>query len=288
MYIILYSMIEKYNLLYKMLEESVWKDQDAFPSDDVWAKEVENWLEFIKSKGQIDRFWSRLTKQDTKKRDEALAEIRSAYFLDKRLGFSIADWEPKSNKGKKCDFVLSVNSNNIFCEVKNPGWESDFVKEQGIGTQRLKMPKYVHCEARAVDNSGAIRNAINKAYEQLPQNEKNLLIIDDDLWMPILDESSISDSIELPLSISRTLYYEPSLSPFVDTKQKGCFTTDLYQQLSGILLLHIVNVNGVISYRNKIFDNPFAVNKLPKELLEKKGAEKKKGQSGFSKNTDER
>lgn len=256
----------KYNLLHKILTMAKWRGKDEFPSDDIWACEAEKWLNFIDLKGQLTRFMPRLTKQDTKKRDEAFAEISSAYFLEKICEVPVIEWEPIGLKNSRGDFMLSVDSTSIFCEVKSPGWESDVVDQQGVGSPRLGLPKYINGEVKGIDNSRPIRYAIDKAYKKLPGDKPTLLIFNDDLWFSIFNEMSVSTPDEMPLCIYRALFYEPKPPPYTDKKPKGYFKIGLYERLSGILFLNVIN-SGTIVYKNKIFENEHALNKLSRKLL---------------------
>ena len=259
--------VNKYPLLYKILENAKWKGTDDFPADELWASEHEKWLEFVISKNQLNRFLPRLTKQDSRKKDEAFAEINSAYFLEAIQGFPISEWEPTGVGRSKGDFLLNVNSIFIFCEVKSPGWEAEIISSQGFMTPRLSLPKYINGEVKGVDNSIAIRNAIDKDYKDLSSDKPTLLIFNDDLWFSVFNEISVSDSENLPLSIYRALYYEPLPPPYTDTKPTGYFKTDLYKHLSGILFLNVIN-NGQIRYKYAIFENHMALNKLPNEMIQ--------------------
>ena len=50
-----------------------------------WKNEIEKWLLYVNNKGELDRFIPRLTKMDSRKINEALAEISSAYLLESIL-----------------------------------------------------------------------------------------------------------------------------------------------------------------------------------------------------------
>jgi len=124
--------------------------------NDNWKKEINKWLVFIKNKGELKRFIPRLTKLDNSKRDEALAEISSAYLLENELNFVVT------------------------------GWEGELSKKELMGG-RKDQPKYKHLEWRSFAHWKNIRYAIKKAYPKFLSNCKNLLTIQDDLFVSILD-----------------------------------------------------------------------------------------------------
>jgi len=97
--------------------------------NDNWKKEINKWLVFIRNKGELKRFIPRLTKMNNSKRDEALAEISSAYLLENELNFVVIGWEVPTKNNKNVDFVIEEKVNEIFCEVKSPGWEGELSKK---------------------------------------------------------------------------------------------------------------------------------------------------------------
>jgi len=86
----------------------------------LWKNEINKWLLFVKDKGELERFIPRLTKMDDIKRGEVLAEISSAYVIEKILNYTIVRWEELTKNGKNVDFVLNAKSEEIYCEVKIP------------------------------------------------------------------------------------------------------------------------------------------------------------------------
>ena len=82
--------------------------------NDSWKKEIDRWLVFIENKGELKRFISRLTKMDSSKRDEALAEISSAYLLENELNFIIIGWEVPTKNNKNVDFVIKKKQMKYF------------------------------------------------------------------------------------------------------------------------------------------------------------------------------
>ena len=258
--------IRKYPLLTKIYSNAKWKDTDGFPSNEIWAENIEKWLFFIYSKGESTRFEPRLIKQNTRQRDKTLAEINVAYFVEKELGFSIVEWEPNGYNNNPGDFLLGGNSVSIYCEVKSPGWESEVVKAPWIDNSRLKKPKYINGEYYVDGDPKPIRRSIDKDYNSFPPDKPTLLIINDDLPTPILDQVEYNGNLD---SIYKALYYKPLSFPYEDINPQGCFVSNSYENLSGIMIFNVRLVYGKekIEYRYKIFQNKYAINKLPESML---------------------
>ena len=161
-----------------------WAGKDDFPSSDEWKIEINNWLEFIKSKGEIERFIPRLNSKRTQQRDETLAEISSAYLIEKHLNYPIISWEQNTVKKKDVEFVIKCNSDKVYCEVKSPGWEGELKQKERMSV-RKKFPKYQKGEGRFYSLIEPIKYTIEKAYPKFLNNTKNLLIINDDFFVSI-------------------------------------------------------------------------------------------------------
>jgi hypothetical protein len=241
-----------------------WQGQNVLSSNGLWADEIEKWLEYIKNKYWFDKYKPRLTKQAKEKLWEALSEISSMYFLEQIHKLSVKQLKPSGRNNKEGDFLLGINGISIFCEVKSPGWEADVVRDEGPNSHRLKQPKYINAEVRWIDNSVAIRNAVDKAYEKLPDNIPSLLIINPDLWwVGWGDEIKVNN---MPLFIDRALYYEPLNPPYTDSRPKGCFMTKEYERLSAVLFLDITASGNKIEYKKIWALNNNAVCPLPSPL----------------------
>jgi len=89
--------------------------------NDNWKKEINKWLVFIKNKGELKRFIPRLTKMSSRKINEVLAEISSAYLLESILNLKITGWEVP-----------------IYCEVKSPSWQSELSKKEKLGIRKAQ------------------------------------------------------------------------------------------------------------------------------------------------------
>lgn len=192
---------DNHPLLYSMSQKAKWVGKDSFPAWEQWADEVEKWLQFIRDRGELDRFLPRLRNR-ARMRDETLSEIAVAYFLETLCGLPINRWEPGGAGGKTGDLLVGHDSGpNIFIEVKSPGWEAKVIREHakyhagevcnskpvvpGL-PPRLKQPKYLNGEGGHLDLVTPVRQAVAKAYPKLPDSMPTLLIIVDDSIEPVL------------------------------------------------------------------------------------------------------
>lgn len=210
--------------------------------NDSLKKEIDKWLVFIENKGELKRFIPRLTKMDSSKRDEALAEISSAYLLENELNFIVTGWEVPTRNNKNVDFVIESKVNKIFCEVKSPGWERELLKKELI-EGRKDQRKYIPSEWRSFGHWKNIRYAIKKAYPKFLSNYKNLVIIQDDLFVSILDFPT-DIQIEIALFEDQSVY----------NNEKGVFTNSDYENVGGILFIDINPTNSK-KYKIKFFPN---------------------------------
>ncbi len=243
------KLISERPLLAKIAQESRWLGKDEFPSDELWADEVEKWLQYVEDRNQFDRFLSRLSDLPAK-RDETLAEIKAAYFIEKYAGYSIKNWEPPGNNGTVGEFSFAFESKETFCEVKSPGWERAIVESEGPNSPRKNQPKYLPgVEAGLFDNSRYVRDSILKAYPKFAGDTLTLLILVDDLKVSLSDD---------PLGVPKALY----------ASESGCFVTDQYSSLGAVGVLNVEN-SGRIDYRFCVYHNPMAERAigLPKEVF---------------------
>src|SRR5207245_2834960 len=127
----------RHPLLAKMAQGARWRGQDAFPGAPHAADAIEEWLRFIERHGRLDAYLPRL-RDRAAQRDEAMAEVQAAYFLEKRCRLPVVGWEPIGSKGTG-EFVVAVpeTTATIAVEVKAPGWESEVTDNK-----RRKAPKY--------------------------------------------------------------------------------------------------------------------------------------------------
>jgi hypothetical protein len=230
-----------------MLFDKILGDSDII--NDNWKKEINKWLVFIENKGELKRFIPRLTKMDNSKRDEALTEISSAYLLENELNFVVTGWEVPTKNNKNVDFVIESKVNKIFCEVKSPGWEGELSKKE-LMEGRKDQQKYIPSEWRSFGHWKNIRYAIKKAYPKFLSNCKNLMIIQDDLWVNILDFPT-DIQIEIALFEDQSVY----------NNEKGVFTNSDYENVGRVLFININPTSRKKIYKYKFFANPNAFKK---------------------------
>lgn len=248
------------DLIKEIRQTSKWKGKDDFPSTETWKKEVNKWLSFIKDKGQLNKFKTRL-KCKPALRDEALSEIKVAYFLEKYLNYKIIEWEPLGQNNHKGEFTIKLKSGLcIFCEVKSPGWEGEVLKD-GKDYQRLKQPKYITGDARWVDNTDVTKYMIEKTYPKLVECNTNLLILVDDLFFSNKDDEYHG--------VEKALFHNKLQPPHADWRSEGCFVTDQYKNLSCLATLNIEKpaASKSVHYYWRAFKNKNSVNKIPDSFI---------------------
>ena len=230
---------------------------DAYPATPEWAKELDVLLRFADAHGRLPNFVPRL-EQRNHNRDEALNELRVAYWLDQN-GFPILQWEPPGLNGMVGEYIASsIEGVPVFVELKSPGWEGDLTEaEQRAG--RTKQPKFREGDGGAFGNWQPIRRCIasSKTYPKFAPTQPNLLVISDDLQV------SLSDS---PEHVEIALYAEHN-----GYGETGYFTSSRFENIGGLGIFQAVKFLGRdgVEYEFKLFDNPFALSstKLPDSLL---------------------
>lgn len=241
----------QYQLLQKIFQESRWSGKDQFPSDNLWADEAEKWLRYIKSKGQFEKFLPRLRDLPAQ-RDETLSEIKAAYFIETYAECPITSWEPPGDNGKLGEFCFSLSGQEVFCEVKSPGWEQAIVESQGIKSPRLDLPKFIPgVEVGSFANWPYVRASVLRAYPKFPDNTPTLLILVDDFKVCLTDD---------PLGMPKALYESGT----------GCFMSNQFTNLGAIAALNVQNT-GKIEYRFSVYHNPMALKPavIPREIFGK-------------------
>jgi hypothetical protein len=152
-----------------------WRGADAFPSNQIWADEVERVLSFLQAQGQFENYLPMLRGKLTQ-RDGALAEARVAFFFHKN-GFKITSWRPLGASSYLGEFEIQWNSLPcIFVEVKGPRSEGELSEEELNGPRR-HQPRYLDGEARWVDSIGKIVAAAEKALPKFLPDRPNLLVV---------------------------------------------------------------------------------------------------------------
>lgn len=232
-----------------VFNKSKWQGKDDFPSSLEWKNEINDWLIFIQNKGQLTRYLPRLNDSKTR-RDEALAEIFSAYAMETLLEYPVIDWERKTISDRDVDFVIKDDGTDVYCEVKSPGWESELEQKERL-SGRKDLPKHINADVRFVASWKAIRYAIKKSYDKFLSDHKNLLIIKDDLFLSPFD---IKVAIDIALFEDVGIY----------DHEKGSFVNNQYENIGGILFLNCINT-GEIEYQLEFHANnnakaPFSIN----------------------------
>lgn len=210
-----------------------WEGQDDFPSNQVWADEVERTLSFLQVKNQLERYRSNLKGKLTQ-RDGALAEARVALFLH-RNNFSILSWEPKGASLKIGEFEIQwQNEEPIFVEVKGPRWEGELNGDEKSGS-RKKQPRYINAEYRRIDPVERVLCVAEKALPKFMSNKPNLLVVVDDL-----------------LFVSPTQLPKNVLIPQIEFGFKERNLTEI----GGILIFHTNCKENHVEYSVVFIENP--------------------------------
>lgn len=242
---------EQHPLLCQIASGARWLGQGVFPSWSFFSDEVEKWLEVALLHGEWPHYLPRLRQVDARHRDETLSELAAAFFLERIAYCPIVSWEPVGRDDTPGEYLCEISGIQTFCEVKSPGWEAAYVREQGKGTKRLRQPKYLGSEARGIDNSPDLWHSIEKAYSSMPEDRPTLLIVADDLWFPLYNDD---------IAIHRVLHYKRLPHPYIDSRQEGCFTSPAYERLGGVGFLAVVGLpSGRIEYRFRVFQNGYAL-----------------------------
>jgi hypothetical protein len=143
-------------------------------------------LAFAKERNALDRFWPRL-RAKRQQRDEALNEIRVAYFLHS-VGYPVVDWEPVDVGDRKLEYAVAIPDQRMLVEVKSPGWEAELSEEQRADG-RANEPKYREnvIEGGAAGPVQVIRRAVEKALPKFSGNHPSLVVISDDCFVNLTE-----------------------------------------------------------------------------------------------------
>jgi hypothetical protein len=157
---------------------------DKYPSDQNFADEFERLLQFADSHGALSHLRPRLCSRP-QQRDEAINEMRTAFYFDS-AGYRIVDWtEPADAVGYKVEFSIDLDLKQpAFVEVKSPGWEgelTDIERQSG----RAKQPKFTpgKIEGRAAGPVPVIRRAVEKALPKFSGQFPSIVVISDDCFV---------------------------------------------------------------------------------------------------------
>jgi hypothetical protein len=220
----------------KVTSEAGWaRSNPHCPSTQRWADEFERVFGYADSKGQFAKYFNKLTSTRYNQFDSALAELRVAYYMDSS-GFPATKWEPiKKDKNEGEYMVVCPSGQEVFVEVKSIGWESQLTdSEKNAG--RAKQDKHKDLEARSVSTQKAIQFAIQKAYKKFDPSLPNLLVIADDLFIPL--EHS-------PALFAQMALYDPG----------GYFTGNAFENLGGVGIFWVDQSSEELGYGMKLFTN---------------------------------
>ncbi len=184
--------VELGRLTRELVEKSVWRNRDEFPSCQPWADELERALLFLEGEGQLERFMRRLTARE---RDATLAEVWAAHFFHIN-GFSITEWEPESVPGVPGDLEISLDGTPpVFAEVKCPGWQGELEADKRT-KERKSAPKYTDGEMNSFDNATTIIYSVKKALPKFCSSRANIVVVVDNLFVSpaLVPDDSIFDA----------------------------------------------------------------------------------------------
>jgi hypothetical protein len=214
----------------------------GYPSHQMFADELECLLEFAASGGVLSMY-SKELRGRANQRDSALEELRVGKLLSDS-GFPVVEWRPVGLAPKEGEFVVRGEDGiGIFVEVKSPGWEGE-VSEAERAAGRLVEAKYSGHEAFYGNGGAKVEFAIEKAYPKFHPANHNLLVIADDLFVPLGIASS--------LWAGDALYWD-----------KGKFSDNTYENLAGVGFLVKQQKNYRTWSEMKLFLNPHARVPLP-------------------------
>jgi len=218
---------------------------------DLWATEIERWLEHVDGTGALTRFLPVLRGPQAQC-ESGLAEISTAYFLERRCGLPIIKWEPVGAGNRRGEFLVRLQSGgSMFVEVKSPGWEQEIAQEQGQNSPRLNRPKHIQGEARATAPWASVRHAVAKAYPKMPDHLSTLLIINDDLMGSLVDLLATVDiALYCPRAQGHTIGY---------LADDGCFATSQFERLGAVGIFQVQFPDTAPRYRFDLFENPRAL-----------------------------
>ena len=254
----------RHPLLHRVEQAARWVNQDAYPAWPTVADEHERWLRFTEEKGEFERFLPRLRGRPAQ-RDETIAEIGVAYFLERRCDLPIQTWEPPGENGKTGEFGISLSDGRtMFVEVKSPGWEAEIVEREGKDSPRLAQPMHIHGEAHSTAPWQRVREAVRKAYLKMPATTPTLLVIRDDLSVSLNDwpQNVMEIALHCPRHVGSTGGYMAEAGSFVgsDFKNLGA---------EGILNVDFPCDDPGARYRFAVYDNPncLAAVAVPRTIL---------------------
>lgn len=211
-------------------------------------------------KSQLNPYRPRLIRGN-RQRDKTLAELAVGYFLETKCGLPIVGWAPLGAGNKEGDFLAQLpEADQMFIEVKSPGWEAEVVRGEGRESPRLCQPKYIHGETRSIAPWQAVREAVKKAYPKMPGLMPTILVIHDDLFVSP-DYCSADIALYCPRSSGHTAGY---------LSENGCFVDSTYERLGAVGILGVDYKPSSGRYRFSLFDNPHCLRRaaIPRAVVQ--------------------
>lgn len=238
----------------KLKNGSSWQhelSQKDFPSDSIWASFYEELLVFLnKLNNQFPQhkfagdIHGRL-QGNANLRDSAFAELASLKYIVSQLQCSVIELQPKGANGTEGEFLVrDLVGNEVFCEVKHPGWKGS------ASPERRKLPKYFQGDSGSFDNISDIRDTIKRAYNKFDPRRLNLLVINDDFMVSLNRERDKEYR-----DAKQALFSDPG----------GCFGSSQFENLGGVAVFNYDNPSRCTEIRQewRVFPNPYAIKPLP-------------------------
>jgi hypothetical protein len=231
---------------------------DGYPGPVAYSRELDVLLDWASKRNYLNRFLPNIEAKNTK-RDEALNELRLAYLFD-HTGFPLVRLDPPGADTRIGEYLLnSPERANVFVELKSRGWESELSKEE-IAAGRQHQPKYRNqVEGGAVGNWDPVQRCIesNKTYPKFTNNQPNLLIIADDLKVPL--HFSL-------IHVQSALFGTAPPYP-----RDGYFNSNRFENIGGLGIFGSSSSGAGLEYEFIIYPNPYALpaTRLPQSLLDK-------------------
>ena len=240
----------------KLLSPDKWTD--GYPAREAFSRELDALLHWANLKGCLFRFVGPLESRNHQ-RDEALNELRLAYFFDS-LGYPVIQWDPPGANGKIGEFLLDTPGKvPVFTELKSPGWEGELSPAQ-LKAGRQHLPKYNGLDGGAVGNHQPVHRcmASPKTYPKFTDSQAGLLIISDDLRVSLHDTLF---QVEGALYGANQQYGED-----------GCFASNQFENIGGlgVFCAYSSAPSRGLEYKFVIYENPYALQatRLPQGLLD--------------------
>lgn len=202
--------------------------QYALGKNNYHINEVNKWLIFFQQKNWLNKHLiKRLQSARTWPSYYAkINELRAGYFFDEIVGIKLTDYEKLTIGNKNVEFEGVINNKNILIEVKTP----------------LNLERKHYCGG-SFNGSDKIREVIDKSIKQLPNNHITIVVLSDDLVVPLVEDLLAQNFIW------------------------NCFKSNTYQKISAICILG--NIYKEDTYDMHYAVNPYAMKSIDSKIFEK-------------------